>query len=86
MCKSVPRLFDPIAARAMNGRQLKCRLAASIVSCWLAALFPSSAQDAATASPPAPPLIEEVWGLPHPLPSIAYVCTQQARARFRLSS
>ena len=86
MYKLVPRLSDPIAMRAMKDRpgQLICRLAASIVSCWLAALLPCSAQDAAIASPPAPPLVEEVWGLPLPLPSIAYVVHPAGNGPFPL--
>ena len=86
MYKLVPRLSDPIAMRAMKDRpgQLICRLAASIVSCWLAALLPCSAQDAAIASPPAAPLVEEVWGLPLPLPSIAYVVHPAGNGPFPL--
>jgi dienelactone hydrolase len=67
----------------MNCRpgQFKRWLAASIV-CWRAALLPCSAQDAATASPPA--LVEEVLALPLPLPSIAYVVHPASKGPFPL--
>lgn len=50
----------------------KCWLAALILSAF-APLLSASAQDATGASPIRPALVEEVWGLPLPLPSIAYV-------------
>ena len=73
-----------IAMRATKGRQgrLKSRLAALIV-CWLASVLPISAQDAVITPPPAP-LVEEVWGLPLPLPSIAYVVHPTGNGPFPL--
>jgi dienelactone hydrolase len=63
-----------------SGVRRKTWLAASI-ACCLTALAPCSAQNAATASTP---LVEEVWGLPLPLPSIAYVVHPASKGPFPL--
>jgi dienelactone hydrolase len=51
---------------------------------WLAAATLGFSQDPATASPPAPPLVEEVLALPLPLPSIAYVVHPAGKGPFPL--
>jgi dienelactone hydrolase len=63
--------------------KIKSWLSASIV-CWLVAMLPSSARDAAIAPPSSPALVEEVWGLPLPLPSIAYVVHPAEKGPFPL--
>lgn len=47
--------------------------------CWSAS--PCSAQDSAVVSPP---LVEEVWGLPLPLPSLAYIVHPAGKGPFPL--
>jgi dienelactone hydrolase len=58
-------------------------LAALIVSAF-APLLSASAQDAASISSTRPALVEEVWGLPLPLPSIAYVVHPAGKGPFPL--
>ena len=86
MCGPRLQAFDPlvIAIRASKVRrgQIKYWLVALIVA-WLASAPHVSAQDAATGSP-APQLVEEVWGLPLPLPSIAYVVHPAGKGPFPL--
>jgi dienelactone hydrolase len=56
----------------------------ALITCWLAWAIPGFAQQAAPGTAAAPPLIEEVWGLPLPLPSIAYVVHPQGKGPFPL--
>ena len=57
----------------------------ALIATWAASALPSFSQDApATASPPAPRLVEEVWGLPLILPSIAYVVHPAGKGPFPL--
>src|SRR6516162_9093532 len=68
MCRSFLRSLAPFA-----------------IATWVASALPSFSQDAATtASPAAPRLVEEVWGLPLILPSIAYVVHPAGKGPFPL--
>src|SRR5581483_10454507 len=86
MRKLVGRLFNSNSLRAIKFplQPKSRRLAASVVSCWLAAFVPCSAQDRTATPSPAPSLVEEVWVLPLPLPSIAYVVHPVGKGPFPL--
>src|SRR6516162_7657363 len=81
MCRSFLRRFAPSAVATR--RQLNCWLVA-LIATWLAPALPSFGQDAPTASPPAQQMVEEVWGLPLILPSIAYVVHPAGKGPFPL--
>jgi dienelactone hydrolase len=80
MCESSLHRFGP---SLIATRQACCWLVASIVI-FFAAASPGFSEDAATGSPAAPNLVEEVWGLPLILPSIAYVVHPAGKGPFPL--
>jgi dienelactone hydrolase len=75
---SLPRFSQFLVA----ARQINCWLIAVLVA-WIASA-PQSFGENAVESPPAPQLVEEVWGLPLPLPSIAYVVHSAGKGPFPL--
>jgi len=81
MCRSFLRRLAPSAIATR--RQFNYWLVA-LIAAWLASSLPSFGQDAPTASPPAQQLVEEVWGLPLILPSIAYVVHPAGKGPFPL--
>ncbi len=57
---------------------------AAFLGYWLASSLSCPAQEAPAASSGAPALVEEVWGLPLPLPSLAYVVHPAGKGPFPL--
>jgi hypothetical protein len=82
MCRSFLRSLAPFAIATRW--KYNCWLVA-LIATWVASALPSFSQDApTTASPPAPRLVEEVWGLPLILPSVAYVVHPAGKGPFPL--
>jgi dienelactone hydrolase len=74
-----------IATQAPKGHSLQFRgWLAAFFGFWLASSVPCFAQEGATTSSRMPALVEEVWGLPLPLPSIAYVVHPAGKGPFPL--
>jgi dienelactone hydrolase len=57
---------------------------AALLVCWLTCAFPGFAEDATNTTSAPPPVVEEVWGLPLLLPSVAYVVHPAGKGPFPL--